>query len=141
MQGAYEIYFLLSAHFPFQIYRPEHVCRPRQDGMSDKYTSRHVAAHPSPLPRQQRILLTLYIPFTPYQSPLLPPKNLNPRLNICKLLLHPTPRRPIWRAKHKLSFETPVGWQTPLRVDFLRHALLVMLQITAEAFGAECGPG
>lgn len=68
-------------------------------------------------------------------------KDLDSQLNICQLLLHPTYRRAIRRAKEELSAQLPMCWQTLLSVDFLCEALLVMLQVATEAFGAECSSG
>jgi len=68
-------------------------------------------------------------------------KDLDLRLNICKLLLHPTHRRAVRRAKEELSAQLPMCWQTPFSVDLLCKTLLVMLQVATEAFGAECSSG
>ncbi len=59
-------------------------------------------------------------------------KDLDPRLNICKMLLHPTHRRVIGCASVLAD---------PFSVDLLCKALLVMLQVVTEAFGAESSSG
>lgn len=69
------------------------------------------------------------------------PKDLNPRLQRRKCLLHTSTRRTIGCPNNHLGLQVPVRWQTPFRADLLGEAVfLVVLDITAEALGAEGGP-
>ena len=67
-------------------------------------------------------------------------KDPHPWLDVGELLLDPAAGRAVGGTEDELSAQVPFGRQTPCRVNFLREAFLVVLQVAAEAFGTKRGP-
>ena len=67
-------------------------------------------------------------------------KHLESLLQISKRLLHSTPRRTVWCAKHQLGLADPAPGQVPDFIERWADVLLVVLKVRAKAFSAKSRP-
>jgi hypothetical protein len=95
----------------------------------------HHQSHPS-----SPLCPTLTVPDVTCPDLVVLPENLNSWLDISEAFLHTPARWAVRCAEDKLSAQNPVGWQIPFLEDALGEALLVVLEVGAEAFSAEGGP-